>query len=151
RRRDRRGRAYRRAFGAWCVEGNSARGTNRGRASRAPRRRLDCTHGSEARCARGLGVAHCTARVAARDAIRGSRHMNNDLFRSALERLSRVAGVRGALIVDTDAGVPVVAELSADVDGTALAALAASLFKRTDRAVQTAAYGKLSTLQLVAE
>ena len=47
--------------------------------------------------------------------------MNNDLFRSALERLSRVAGVRGALIVDTDAGVPVVAELSADVDGTALA------------------------------
>ena len=77
--------------------------------------------------------------------------MNNELFRSALERLSRVAGVRGALIVDTDAGVPVVEELSADVDGTALAALAASLFKRTDRAVQTAAFGKLSTLQLEAE
>ena len=77
--------------------------------------------------------------------------MNNDMFQAALERLSRVPGVRGALIVDTDAGVPVVSELAADVDGSALAALAASLFKRTDRAIGTAAFGKLSTLQLEAE
>jgi predicted regulator of Ras-like GTPase activity (Roadblock/LC7/MglB family) len=77
--------------------------------------------------------------------------MNNDIFQAALVRLSRVPGVRGALIVDADAGVPVVAELAADVDGGALAALAASLFKRTGRAVGTAAFGKLATLQLEAE
>jgi predicted regulator of Ras-like GTPase activity (Roadblock/LC7/MglB family) len=77
--------------------------------------------------------------------------MTDDIFQAALERLSRVPGVRGALIVDADAGVPVVSELAADVDGGALAALAASLFKRTDRAVAAAMFGKLSTLQLEAE
>ena len=77
--------------------------------------------------------------------------MSEDMYQSALERLSRVPGVRGALIVDADAGVPVVSELAADVDGGALAALAASLFKRTDRAIATAAFGKLATLQLEAE
>ena len=74
--------------------------------------------------------------------------MTNDLFQSSVERLSRIPGVRGALIVDTDAGVPVVAELAAGVDGNAVAALASSLFRRTDRALGTAQFGKLGTLQL---
>ena len=36
----------------------------------------------------------------------------SDLFSDALDRVSRVSGVRGAMIVETDAGVPVLAELS---------------------------------------
>lgn len=72
-------------------------------------------------------------------------------FEAALERLSRVPGVRGALIVDGEAGLPVVAELSAEVDGAPLAALAASVFRRTSRAADSAGFGQLSTLQLEAE
>lgn len=75
----------------------------------------------------------------------------SDVYQEALERLSRVPGVRGALIVESDAGVPVIAELAEGVEGKALAALAASLFKRTTRAADTAAFGRLRTLQLEAE
>jgi predicted regulator of Ras-like GTPase activity (Roadblock/LC7/MglB family) len=74
----------------------------------------------------------------------------SDAYTEALERLSHVPGVRGALIVERDAGVPVIAELAEGVDGKALAALAASLFKRTTKAADTAAFGQLRTLQLEA-
>jgi predicted regulator of Ras-like GTPase activity (Roadblock/LC7/MglB family) len=73
-----------------------------------------------------------------------------DVYTEALERLSRVPGVRGALIVETEAGVPVVSELAEGVDGSAIAALAASLFRRTTKAAQTASFGHLRTLQLEA-
>jgi predicted regulator of Ras-like GTPase activity (Roadblock/LC7/MglB family) len=74
--------------------------------------------------------------------------MNDEMLRVSVERLSRIPGVRGALIVDIEAGVPVVSELAAGVDGNAVAALAASLFRRTDRALGSAQFGKLGTLQL---
>lgn len=75
----------------------------------------------------------------------------NELYTSVVERLSRVVGVRGALLVETDAAVPVVAELIEGVHGPAVAALAASLFRRTARASETAEFGRLSILQLEAE
>jgi predicted regulator of Ras-like GTPase activity (Roadblock/LC7/MglB family) len=75
----------------------------------------------------------------------------SDVFTAAVDRLSRVSGVRGAMIVEADAAVPVVAELSEGVNGTAVAALAASLFRRTSQASQTANFGELATLQLEAE
>ena len=74
----------------------------------------------------------------------------SDVFAQTLDRLSRVAGVRGALIVETEAGVPVLAELAEGVEGNAVAALASSLFRRTSRAAQTAEFGRLRTLQLEA-
>ncbi|HEY0672367.1 MAG TPA: roadblock/LC7 domain-containing protein [Longimicrobiales bacterium] len=73
------------------------------------------------------------------------------VYTDAIERLTRVPGVRGALIVETEAGVPVVAELAEGVDGGAVAALASSLFRRTQKAAGTAAFGKLDTLQLEAD
>ncbi|MGQ0814677.1 MAG: roadblock/LC7 domain-containing protein [Gemmatimonadota bacterium] len=75
----------------------------------------------------------------------------SDIFAEAVERLSRVPGVRGALIVETDAGVPVLAELAEGVQGDVVAALASSLFRRTNSAAQTANFGNLRTLQLEAE
>ncbi len=75
----------------------------------------------------------------------------SDVYTDAVDRLSRVAGVRGAMIVEADAAVPVVAELSEGVNGTAVAALAASLFRRTAQASQSANFGELATLQLEAE
>ena len=74
----------------------------------------------------------------------------SDIFAEALDRLSRVPGVRGALIVETEAGVPVLAELAEGVEGGAVSALASSLFRRTQKASQTAHFGNVRTLQLEA-
>jgi len=74
----------------------------------------------------------------------------SDLYAEAIDRLSRVPGVRGALIVETEAGVPVLAELAEGVEGGAVAAFAASLFRRTTKAAHTANFGDLRTLQLEA-
>lgn len=74
-----------------------------------------------------------------------------DPMRDALDTLSRVPGVRGALIVDAQAGVSVLSELSEGVDGAAVAALASSLFGRAGRGADAAAYGPLQMLQLEAE
>ena len=74
----------------------------------------------------------------------------SDIYSEALDRLSRVSGVRGALIVETAAGLPVLAELAEGVEGGAISALAASLFRRTTRAAQSAQFGSVRTLQLEA-
>ncbi|CAN5780540.1 hypothetical protein BH23GEM9_BH23GEM9_28170 [soil metagenome] len=75
----------------------------------------------------------------------------SDVFAAAVKRMSRVSGVRGALIVEGEAGLPVVSELSEGVNGTAVAALAASLFRRSAQAATTAEFGGLSTLHLEAD
>jgi predicted regulator of Ras-like GTPase activity (Roadblock/LC7/MglB family) len=75
----------------------------------------------------------------------------SDVFAAAVERLTRIAGVLGALIVDRDTAVPVVAELSDGVEGAALAALAASLFQRMRQGAESAQLGRLGTLQLEAD
>jgi predicted regulator of Ras-like GTPase activity (Roadblock/LC7/MglB family) len=71
-------------------------------------------------------------------------------FDDVLERLSRVAGVRGAMLVDAQAGVPIVSEMAEGIQGAAVAAMAASLVKRAGRASQSAKFGGLKTLQLEA-
>jgi predicted regulator of Ras-like GTPase activity (Roadblock/LC7/MglB family) len=67
-----------------------------------------------------------------------------------LERVSRVPGVLGALVVDAEAGVPVVADVRADTEGDAVAALASSLYRRTARAAEAGDFGPLQTLHLEA-
>lgn len=74
----------------------------------------------------------------------------SEQFRGWVRRLSRVSGVRGALIVESAAGVPIAAELAEDVSGTAVAALAASLYRHTREATHAAGYGALRTVQLEA-
>jgi predicted regulator of Ras-like GTPase activity (Roadblock/LC7/MglB family) len=75
----------------------------------------------------------------------------SDRYAAAVERLTRIDGVLGALLVDGEAAVPVVAELSEGVDGGAVAALAASLFARVGQASEGARFGRLSSMQLEAE
>lgn len=67
-----------------------------------------------------------------------------------LERLTRVPGVQGVMVVDTDAGVPVATELASDLDETALAALAGSLYTRTTEASLSAGLGAVDVLQMEA-
>jgi len=71
-------------------------------------------------------------------------------FEDVLDRLSRVAGVRGAMLVDAQAGVPIVAEMAEGVAGPAVAAMAASLVKRAQRATTSAGFGAVRAIQLEA-
>ncbi len=77
--------------------------------------------------------------------------MSGDSLHGALERLSRLSGVRGAVIVDADAGMPVLGELESDVDETAIAALAAVLVRRSAEATSASGLGELRVLQLESE
>jgi predicted regulator of Ras-like GTPase activity (Roadblock/LC7/MglB family) len=76
--------------------------------------------------------------------------MNPDAFNAAVAALTRVQGVRGAMVVEAETGVPVTAELAAGVDGGPLAALAASLFQRAGRATAAGSMGALTAVQLEA-
>lgn len=75
----------------------------------------------------------------------------NEAYTEAIERLIRVPGVRGALLIDAQAGVPVVGEMRENADAATLAALSATLFRRAQRSVDAAGSGDLRTLQLEAE
>jgi predicted regulator of Ras-like GTPase activity (Roadblock/LC7/MglB family) len=74
-----------------------------------------------------------------------------DAYAATIARLSHVPGVRGALLVDPDAGVPVTAEVETDVSPAALAALASALFQRTAKASSAAGFGTLDSFHLEAE
>lgn len=74
----------------------------------------------------------------------------SDRYGSAIARLSRVVGVEGALVAEAAAGVPVAAELANGVDGNAVAALAASMYRRAERAAETGGFDMLRSLQLEA-
>ncbi|HSJ24401.1 MAG TPA: roadblock/LC7 domain-containing protein [Longimicrobiales bacterium] len=74
----------------------------------------------------------------------------SETFGAVVEQLSRIPGVRGAVIAEKDAGVAVVQELAEGVNGNALAALAASLFRRTAHAGRASGFGAVSLVQLEA-
>ena len=76
--------------------------------------------------------------------------MSLERWQQILREVTGIPGVRGALIVETAAGLPVLAELAEGVEGGAISALAASLFRRTTRAAQSAQFGSVRTLQLEA-
>lgn len=71
--------------------------------------------------------------------------------KKALAALTRVPGVRAAMVVDAEAGVPVAAQLATEVTETALAAMSGSLFARMADASQSAGLGTLATIQLEGE
>ncbi len=72
----------------------------------------------------------------------------SDPVAAALDRITRAPGVRGAMVVDAEAGVPVMADLAAGVKETALAAMAGSLFSRTADATGSSGFGPVRILQL---
>lgn len=75
----------------------------------------------------------------------------SDVFREVVRGLSHVPGVRGALVVDVAAGVPVVEELTPEVSATALAALTGELFRRTAQASAAGGFGGMQTIHLEAD
>ena len=68
-----------------------------------------------------------------------------------LDALTRIDGVRAAVVIDADAGVPVVSDVTPGVEGAALSALAGALFTRSSAASRSTGFGRLGLLQLEAE
>ena len=69
-------------------------------------------------------------------------------FRRALDNITRVRGVRGAMLVAGDDGLIVAESLMGGVRGDAVAALAASLHKRFRQAMDAGAAGAPHFLHL---
>ena len=74
--------------------------------------------------------------------------MNN--HQKALETLTAIHGVRGAMVATGEDGIVVAESVMEDVDGGALAALAASLARRLEAASAAANGGKPGVLHLQA-
>lgn len=72
----------------------------------------------------------------------------SDTVDAALNRLTRVRGVQGAAVVDSEAGVSVSSELAEGVRDTALAAMAGSLFDQAVDASRSSGFGGVRLLQL---
>ncbi|NIP83745.1 MAG: hypothetical protein GWM90_32755, partial [Gemmatimonadetes bacterium] len=70
----------------------------------------------------------------------------SDGVERTLDRLTRVAGVQGAMVVDVEAGVPVASDLSAGLDETAVAAMAGSVYSRATEASRAAGTGDVAVL-----
>lgn len=69
-------------------------------------------------------------------------------YGESLSRLNRVPGVRGSMIVAAEDGLIVEEDLMTGIPGSAVAALAASLFARATRSVAAAELGGVTWLQL---
>jgi len=65
----------------------------------------------------------------------------SDKFQSALGRITRIVGVRGAMLVSSEDGLVIADALLEDVKGNAVAALASSLAKRVGNASKSAGVG----------
>ena len=68
-----------------------------------------------------------------------------------LDRVNRVSGVRGSMVVALDDGLIVEEELMIGVPGDAAAALVASIFRRARRSVQAAEFGAARFVQVEGE
>jgi predicted regulator of Ras-like GTPase activity (Roadblock/LC7/MglB family) len=68
-----------------------------------------------------------------------------------LERVTRVAGIRGAMLVSESDGLVVAESLAEGLDGAAVAALAASLTLRLRRTATSAGLAMPQVVQLRAE
>ena len=75
----------------------------------------------------------------------------NDALMHALDRISRVRGVRGSMFVAADDGLVVAQLLMEGVNGKAVAALAASLARKVGGAAGAIGAGRVQFAQLAAE
>ena len=72
-------------------------------------------------------------------------------FSTVLAQLTRVRGVRAAMIVDAHDGVTIDAALQVGTEGSTVAALIASLYRKARRSAAAAGFGDTGFLQLEAE
>ena len=75
----------------------------------------------------------------------------SDRHLRALDRLSRVRGVKGSMYVAADDGLAVAQLLMEDVNGKALAAFAASLARKVSGAAAATGAGRVRFVQMQSE
>src|SRR5438094_7250399 len=145
------GRPYRQAPGARRLARPVRRRPARPRAPRAADRRL--TAPGAARPVRPAGTSRDrgAARGPGRAALAGAAAMTAASFAQALDQITRVPGVRGAMLVAGDDGLVVAEHLMEGIRGPAVAALAASLATRLRRAMEAAGAGTGQFWQLLCE
>ena len=68
-----------------------------------------------------------------------------------LERVNRVTGVRGSMVVAVEDGLVVEEDLMVGVAGDAVAALVASIFRRARKSLEAAGFGAAGFLQVDAD
>jgi predicted regulator of Ras-like GTPase activity (Roadblock/LC7/MglB family) len=73
------------------------------------------------------------------------------VYSALLDSVNRVRGVRGSMIVAAEDGLVVEEDLMIGLQGPAVAALVASLFRRARKSVQAADFGSASFLQVEAD
>jgi len=69
-------------------------------------------------------------------------------YGALLDRVNRVSGVRGSMVVALDDGLIVEEELMIGVPGDAAAALVASIFRRARKSVEGAEFGAARFVQV---
>lgn len=74
-----------------------------------------------------------------------------ELITEALDRLSRFPGVRGAMVVDAHAGVPVSVIAGEDLDAVAVSALTTHFMGRLTRAASAAEFGEVRGAEVAGE
>ena len=72
-------------------------------------------------------------------------------YGAMLDRVNRITGVRGSMVVAAEDGLIVEEDLMVGVPGPAAAALVASLFRRARRSVQAADFGDAGYMQVEGE
>jgi predicted regulator of Ras-like GTPase activity (Roadblock/LC7/MglB family) len=72
----------------------------------------------------------------------------NEILDRALDRISRVRGVRGSMVVAADDGIAVAQLLMEGVNGKAVAALAGSLARKMGGAAAATGAGRVRFLQM---
>ena len=72
-------------------------------------------------------------------------------YRELLERVNRVSGVRGSMVVAVEDGLVVAEDLMVGVPGGAVAALVASIFRRARKSLQGADFGGAQLVQVEAD
>ncbi|TLY53769.1 MAG: hypothetical protein E6K55_07410 [Gemmatimonadetes bacterium] len=134
------------------MDRRGGRGSARSRASHRAHRR--CAAPRRARPCRADGPAgdHCAARSRGGAPLaRGPRMTATAGYGQALDLITRVGGVRGAMLVSAEDGIVVAEQLMEGIKGTAVAALAASLSTRLRRAMEAAGVGASLFWHLQAE
>lgn len=72
-------------------------------------------------------------------------------FTSVLDSLTRLRGVRASLVVAADDGIAIDSNLQIGQDGSRVAALAASLYRKARKSAAAAGFGQTGFMQLEAE
>src|SRR4029077_12997674 len=113
-------------------------GRRRGqRVPEAARSRRAAAPRARARGPDGAAGGHRQPRRAGREPLAGATGMTT-AYSQSLDRVTRVRGVRGAMLVAGDDGLVIAEQLMEGIKGPAVAALAASLATRLRRAMAAA-------------